>query len=242
MNTKLVSSALLLLAASFPLVSSAADCAMPLGTPGVTLNGTPGNDEVFLNSGTIGSSTVNNDAISGFGGDDTLFANNGDDCLNGGFGNDVLGGGEGNDTVIGGPGDDTLFGGPGDDVLSGDGGNDEIFTGPGNDSVFLSPIGGGTIKDDGGDDHYVLVAYEGRSKDNPSHYTINDVSGVNTIELGKLNLNATRATLTGSTLEIYSGSDKYPMLTITNYHPEHIQFDQAAFQATLQKLNADSDK
>ena len=58
--------------------------------PGVTLNGTPGNDN--------------------------LVGGTGDDTLNGVGGNDQLQGGVGSDRLNGGPGNDTLDGGPGTDI------------------------------------------------------------------------------------------------------------------------------
>lgn len=108
--------------------------------PGVTLNGTAGNDTVYLNSGSIGHSTVFDDTINGFGGNDTLFASYGNDTIRGGDGDDVLGGGDGNDRLEGGNGDDILYGGAGNDTLIGGAGNDQLFGGSGNDTISSSII------------------------------------------------------------------------------------------------------
>ncbi|HEX2299684.1 MAG TPA: hypothetical protein VHH34_14420, partial [Pseudonocardiaceae bacterium] len=78
-------------------------------TPGCTITGTPGNDNLGGTSG--------NDVICGLGGNDSI---------SGGSGNDVLSGGEGNDALSGGSGNDVQSGGSGDDVLSGGSGNDAL--------------------------------------------------------------------------------------------------------------------
>lgn len=54
-------------------------------------------------------------ALSGMGGDDTLWGQDGDDTLTGGAGQDTLRGGTGRDTLTGGEGNDQLLGGAGAD-------------------------------------------------------------------------------------------------------------------------------
>jgi Ca2+-binding RTX toxin-like protein len=56
-----------------------------------TLNGTPGDDEIFGLGG--------GDLLQGFGGDDSLYGGDGNDLLNGNLGNDLLDGGAGGGTA-----------------------------------------------------------------------------------------------------------------------------------------------
>ncbi|WP_236759713.1 calcium-binding protein [Agrobacterium tumefaciens] len=89
--------------------------------PGISLIGTPGDDDL---QGTLGP-----DQIYGHQGNDKLTAGQGNDVLDGGEGDDWLDGGAGRDVLSGGRGNDTLFGGDGEDVyLFGRGdGHDEIY-------------------------------------------------------------------------------------------------------------------
>lgn len=89
--------------------------------PGISLIGTPGDDDL---QGTLGP-----DQIYGHQGNDKLTAGQGSDVLDGGEGDDWLDGGAGRDVLSGGRGNDTLFGGDGEDVyLFGRGdGHDEIY-------------------------------------------------------------------------------------------------------------------
>ena len=62
--------------------------------------------------------TVNNDKLSGAGGDETIIGKGGHDVLLGGAGDDTLDGGDGNDLLEGGPGADKLTGGKHEDTIS----------------------------------------------------------------------------------------------------------------------------
>jgi Ca2+-binding RTX toxin-like protein len=136
-------------------------------TPGVTLNGTSGNDTL---TGTVGDDTLN--GIAGF---DTLRGGPGADTLNGGDDGDTLYGEGGADTLNGGAGNDTLFGGQGNDVLDGGDGNDNLYGeagsntltgGAGNDyaQVVNSDNGSSTVVNLGADnDTLYLNAYGGTS-------------------------------------------------------------------------------
>jgi Ca2+-binding RTX toxin-like protein len=77
-----------------------------------------------------------NDALSGLGGNDTLFGHAGDDSLSGGTENDqlygrsgydLLNGGDGKDLLVGGGGKDRLNGGLGKDILTGNSGADRFI-------------------------------------------------------------------------------------------------------------------
>jgi Ca2+-binding RTX toxin-like protein len=71
------------------------------GPKGLTLGGSPGNDDLKGGSGA--------DHLSGGDGNDQLQGAGGDDTLDGGTGNDVLSGGRGADLLTGGDGDDTFL-------------------------------------------------------------------------------------------------------------------------------------
>jgi len=131
-------------------------------TNGETLNGTKGNDEVYLLGGDdscvadLGNDTVyggdgddiiwggysstveddGDDTFYGEGGSDKLYGGTGNDQLIGGIGNDRLFGEEGNDILDGGVGDDYFSGGFGNDLLYGGEGDDTFYVGSGNDSVW----------------------------------------------------------------------------------------------------------
>lgn len=96
-------------------------------TPGQTINGTSGDDELM---GTVGG-----DTISGGNGNDAIYARDGDDTVSGGNGNDMLEGEEGNDTLSGGNGNDELWGRYGHDALTGGNGDDFLDGGDGNDTL-----------------------------------------------------------------------------------------------------------
>jgi len=96
--------------------------------PGLTLDGTAGNDT--LNGGPL------DDSISGFGGDDHLNGAGGVDFIFGGTGNDTIYGGTGADGLYGNDGNDVFFYGSANDVPSG--GTEAIFGGAGVDQIFLS--------------------------------------------------------------------------------------------------------
>lgn len=92
------------------------------------LHGTEGHDMAISGYG-------GNDTLYGYGGNDYLYGHEGDDTLYGGAGNDQLQGGFGNDSLYGGDGDDSLYGQEGDDIVNGGPGNDTLATGPGNDTL-----------------------------------------------------------------------------------------------------------
>src|SRR3990170_7132152 len=91
-------------------------------------------------TGTDGPDTyrgpVDNDSITGLGGDDFLV---GDPTNYGLGGNDFMSGGPGDDRVYGTSGDDFVSGGPGDDNISGSLGSDIVNGGDGNDNVSDGP-------------------------------------------------------------------------------------------------------
>ena len=102
--------------------------------PGLTYNGTIGNDALY--------GANENDSINGLAGDDSIRTWRGNDTLNGGDGGDVMNGGGGSDDLIGGDGKDRLIGSAGNDTLRGgalddwlDGGRhkDLLIGGPGSD-------------------------------------------------------------------------------------------------------------
>ena len=103
-------------------------------TVGESLDGTDGNDEIYLLGG-------NDNCAAGFG-DDVVYGGDGNDIIYGarGFystddGNDIFYGEGGNDQLSGGTGNDTLDGGVGDDKLTGGAGNDQLSGGTGNDTL-----------------------------------------------------------------------------------------------------------
>src|SRR5436190_6477446 len=78
--------------------------AIPDSIP-VTLNGNGGNDKLEDTFGTPAGRTLN-----GGPGDDEIWGYDGDDTIDGGDGNDNLDGGSGNDRVLGGTGNDEVDG------------------------------------------------------------------------------------------------------------------------------------
>jgi Ca2+-binding RTX toxin-like protein len=91
------------------------------------------------------------DAVLGYGGNDTLTGGNGNDGMAGGAGNDILYGGNGNDGLDGGTGNDNLYGGNGNDFLDGSDGNDFLGGGSGND-VMEGGDGNDNLDGDGNND------------------------------------------------------------------------------------------
>lgn len=126
-----------------------------LGTPGLVLTGTDG-DNVLI--GGAGNDTLSgldgDDTLDGGDGDDKLYGGDGDDTLLGGAGNDLLDGGDGDDYLEGGAGNDILLGGDGDDTLDGGDGDDRLDGGEGND-LLLGGAGNDVLVGGEGDDQLV---------------------------------------------------------------------------------------
>jgi Ca2+-binding RTX toxin-like protein len=89
------------------------------------VNGTPGNDVIYIGSG--------NAVVYGNGGNDRVYGGSGNDFVFGGDGDDYVSGGSGNDCVDGGAGNDYVDCGSGTDTCHGQGGNDTVDCGSGND-------------------------------------------------------------------------------------------------------------
>ncbi len=132
----------------------------PVTLKEVAINGSAGNDAVWVSPGSQSSSvvvTVNGGksvtytnvsrlVIHGLAGNDRLLVDPTVTLpvwLDGGAGNDLLQGGSGNDLLTGGAGNDTLYGVGGTDVLIGGAGTDLLVGGAGNDLL----IGGSTSYD-----------------------------------------------------------------------------------------------
>lgn len=112
--------------------------------------GTNGNDSIYATNGGPYRSSVNNDRILLYGGNDIASGNAGDDLIDGGSGNDWLFGGLGNDTLFGGFGNDVLSGYGGGveyDLLYGGSGNDTFVLGSNAGGIFYQGQGYATIKD-----------------------------------------------------------------------------------------------
>jgi Ca2+-binding RTX toxin-like protein len=86
-------------AADFDTMAYGPGLGDPLPTPGLSIQGTAGNDML--------TGTSLNDMILGLGGNDRLYGEDGNDTLDGGLGDDTLVGGKGADAMIGGAGIDT---------------------------------------------------------------------------------------------------------------------------------------
>ncbi len=146
---------------------------------GSVLNGTNGDDLLFLNS----SGTTNSDGqhvVNGLGGDDRIFGSTADDELNGGTGNDVLIPGLGDDEANGGDGSDSfqilasnnsigvrvdlengiVFGTEGTDTLTSvenlilQGKGDHRVSGNAADNNLLTAAGDDTVSGRGGNDFF----------------------------------------------------------------------------------------
>jgi hypothetical protein len=79
--------------------------------------------------------TAENDSITAFTGNDTIFGGDGVDRIEAGFGDDLVYGGADRDLIQGREGDDTLFGDDGNDLLEGRLGDDLIYGGYGKDVI-----------------------------------------------------------------------------------------------------------
>jgi Ca2+-binding RTX toxin-like protein len=116
----------------------------------VTLNGTPGADQVDVTAAPggagvaglaaavtlTGAEAADRLTVAGLGGDDALTAEGAT-----GIGL-TLDGGAGNDTLLGSAGDDALAGGDGDDLFAGNGGTDAVAGGAGNDTILARGTAG----------------------------------------------------------------------------------------------------
>jgi Ca2+-binding RTX toxin-like protein len=131
----------------------------------VTVNGTAGNDAIFVTGGAgsanvtglsatvaISATEAANDllTVKALGGDDTVDAS----ALQADAVKSLtLDGGDGNDLILGGRGADSLIGGDGDDSVDGNQANDTAFMGSGNDTFRWDPGDGSDVVEggDGGD-------------------------------------------------------------------------------------------
>ena len=93
------------------------------------ITGFEGQDIVYANAG--------DDVVDGYKGDDEIYGDDGDDALFGGLGDDTLDGGAGDDTLDGGSGDDTLIGGDGADVFVIGKGADRIVGADATDRLYI---------------------------------------------------------------------------------------------------------
>lgn len=102
----------------------------------INIYGTEGDDTI--------DGTAQQEAVFGYGGNDTIYTRQGDDLVYGGDGddvidtcegNDVIYGEAGNDTINSGAGDDIIYGGDGNDIITNSGGNDIIYGGSGDDTI-----------------------------------------------------------------------------------------------------------
>jgi serralysin len=114
-----------------------------LDGPGVTINGTSGNDTVDATHTVTGQPlpAEDDDTINGMGGNDTLSGLAGNDAITGGTGNDLLYGGDGDDTLYGQAGVDSLDGGNGNDtfvIVGSEALNDTMLGGAGTDTIHVS--------------------------------------------------------------------------------------------------------
>ncbi len=108
--------------------------------------------------------TTSPDLLQGGSGNDTLQGREGADYLNGDEGDDALFGAAGTDVLIGGKGADTLDGGADADYLVGEAGNDhllggegnDLLAGGGNDDRLEGGLGNDTLEGGQGNDTYVF--------------------------------------------------------------------------------------
>lgn len=99
-----------------------------------------GNDKITGGNGV--------DYLTGFAGNDTIFANKGNDILKGGTGDDKLDGGAGKDKLYGEDGNDRLYGGLDKDFLHGGAGKDTFVFDTKLGSTNIDTIDDFSVKDD----------------------------------------------------------------------------------------------
>lgn len=122
-------------------------------------------------------------AISGYGGNDTLYGYGGDDYLYGHEGNDTLWGGSGNDQLQGHDGVDYLYGGDGADFLAGGGDDDFVFGGAGNDVLGWGNYGHDELTGGSGADRFYSGAWEWTNQQVGTVMIMDFESGVDTLDL-----------------------------------------------------------
>jgi hypothetical protein len=196
------------------------------------------------------SINVENLAVNGEAGTDTITAGNGLASLT----KLTINGGDGNDTLTGGDGDDVLIGGTGDDRVAGGRGNDLALLGDDNDTFSWNPgEGSDTVQGQAG--HNTLDfngSNVGENEDvsaNGSHVRLfrdvgnvtTDFSGIQTLNLETLGGadTVTVNDLTGTTLRAVNvdlaappggGGDGQPDTVIINgtAHDDHVRLAPSA--------------
>jgi len=157
-----------------------------------TMLGGSGDDTLnanWANSGYNAKSSLNN-AIYGYGGNDSLIGGNGDDLLMGGSGDDTLSDSSaGNDKLYGEAGNDSMDAGDSDDRIFGGDGNDSLYGGYGKD---ILDGGSGADTMDGSPDNDTYVLRVGSGQDVISQYDTAVVS-IDTIQFEDVTSTALRA-------------------------------------------------
>jgi len=194
----------------------------------VNVNGTPGPDEMQVNTSpvtnygrvTASSFTLPVDvsgaltlSVNGNGGPDSITAGNGLAALGIPL---ILEGGDGDDTITGGDASETILGGLGNDVASGGRGNDAVLLGDGSDTFTWNPgDGSDTVEGEGGNntlvfnganvsEHISLYANDSRLRfTRDVGNIVMDLNGMQTINVralgGSDNVNISPLTLTSVT-------------------------------------------
>ncbi|MFN3926898.1 MAG: calcium-binding protein, partial [Pseudanabaenaceae cyanobacterium] len=136
-------------------VTTAVNINLKNETEGVTIFGSPGNDQITTGSG--------NDNVFAGTGNDLIDTQAGDDYIDAGPGDDIINAGDGTNKVLAGPGNDIITTGVGNDYIEGNEGNDIITAGAGNDYII-----GGTGNDiiDAGSGNDIVVGFEGADQVN----------------------------------------------------------------------------
>src|SRR4051812_43689236 len=169
-----------LMAGDFVIATTITPIFYPILPQPLIVNGTAGNDSIYISSNNAGTLTVNNNGVvtnytewmvskvvvNAGDGNDTVYAysnvatpieaygGNGNDYLYGGAANDYLAGGGGTDLLWGGGGNDTEDGGVGGYAVYGDNtGNDVLYGSDGNDVLYASDYGNNTFYGGNGDDY-----------------------------------------------------------------------------------------